>query len=136
MGDVIELGKRREPKPSPELLAANCTSALLESWEKAAKFNRLNDFFTSSCAFTQGSNINYLNDLNEVAAVEQQIGMTVGIAMPGILERPQLGWRAYFKLAGTVIETPDMPYEAYARCFGILLHQRLKHELLKHGYKL
>lgn len=134
MGEVIELGKRRGPRPSPELLAANCTSALLESWEKAAKSNRLNDFFTSSCAFTRGPSVNYLQDLGEVAVLEQQIGMTVGMAMPGILERPQLGWRAYFKLADAIIETPDMPYEAYARCFGVLLHQRLKHELLRHGY--
>lgn len=133
MGEVIQIGQRRGPRPSVELLASNCTSSLLGDWEKAAKSNRLNDFFTSNCAFTK-DNTNYLHDLDAVAALEQNIGMTVGVAMPGILERPQLGWRAYFKLADTIVETPDMPYEAYARCFGVLLHQRLKHELLKHGY--
>ncbi len=114
-------------------LASLCTDQLLSDWEQAAKSNKLNSFFAASSMWAD-ENLSYLHDLNVVARLEERVGIQIGVVAPGILNEQQFGWRAYFMLGGKQIYTPDMPFESYARCFNLLLYQKLKRELIRNGY--
>lgn len=138
MGDVIDAISKFQKKSEPSFteMVVYCTDELLANWEKFAQLNQLNEFFCSNVAYTK-SEVNYLQDLNEIAALERRHGLAIGVWMPDVLAGPKhMGWKAGFVIHQKTVLTPDMPYETYARCFNLLLFQKLKRVLLQHGYNV
>lgn len=108
---------------------------LLTDWEKMARNNRLNDYFKSSLPnlVDQNARVNYMGDLNEVAALELNLELFPMVFFPGTTDRKQLGWVVQFFLGKERISTPELASEAYARCFAILLYLKLKRDALEAG---
>jgi hypothetical protein len=136
MAEIVDLSQfRKKPVPTVLELAEACSEQLLSDWERAAKSNKLSEFFSTSAMWAD-EKLNYLHDLNATASLESKCQMQVGVVSPGILNEQQFGWRAYFYLGGKQIFTPDLPFESYARCFNLLLFQKLKRELVRNGYSV
>lgn len=135
--NVFDLGAFRQKKvaetaekPTIEQLAHGARERTDFEWEKFARSNRLNDYFTSSLPSWANQTVNYLQDLNEVGMVETKVGLVLKLRAPW---QSVIGWRAGFVMKGGEFETPDMPFESYARCFNILFYLRLRRELTNHG---
>lgn len=132
MADVINLSdhRKKRPPPSPTEVVAFSTDAIMSEWERFAKANKLNAFFISSIPSYTKQDTNYLGDLNEIASIENKIGLLPSVSAPGMAGPSQLGWRAYFRFGEALVETPDMPTEQYARCCNILLFLKIKREMV------
>ena len=132
MADVINMSdhRKKKPIPSPQEVVLFCTDAVMQEWERFAKNNRLNEYFTSSIPSYAKHNINYLSDLDEIAVVEGRISLLPGIWAPGINGPSQFGWRACFRFGEVLVETPDMASEPYARCCNILIFLKVKREMV------
>lgn len=137
MGEVVDFTARRlkeQPKPATmETLMVKAIEFLLTDWEKMARNNRLNDYFRSSLPnlIDQTARVNFMSDLNEVAALELNLELFPMIFFPGTTDRKQLGWVVQFFLGKERISTPELASEAYARCFAILLYIKLKRDALE-----
>lgn len=116
----------REIKPEVEQLAHAAREKIEYEWERFARNNTLNKFFSQSIPAGNKLSVNYLQDLNEIGIVEMQVGIVLHLKAPF---NEQIGWRASFILKAGVFETPDMPFESYARCFNILYFLNLKRAL-------
>lgn len=116
-------------------LSAKATDFLLGDWEKMARNNRLNDYFRNSLthAIDPNSKVNYMSDLNEVAALELNLDLYPMVFFPGTLQPKQIGWLVQFHLGKEKISTPELATEAYARCFAILLYLKLKRDCIEAG---
>ena len=127
MADIIHLADRR-PKERPDLqqVLSGSTDFIAADWQRFARSNRLNDYFTSMAGGWADANINYLSDLNAIAKVEARLGMCVTVQAP---REGAIGWRASFRLKTVEVTTPDLPFETYARCFGVLLYIKVKRDL-------
>lgn len=131
MADVINLSDhRRKPPPSLEQVIAAGVEQVSLDWERFAKLNRLNDYFTDAAGAWTEDGVSYLSDLNALSKIEDTLGMNIMVASP---YGEHIGWRASFPLRSRAVCTPDMPFEAYARCFNILLFLKLKRDLLASG---
>lgn len=142
MGDLVDLTQWRKDRVSPvappitlQTIIAESLDFLLEEWEKLARHNRLNDYFKRQLSNTIdfASTVNYMADLNEVALIELKLDVFPMIFFPGTLDNSQLGWRVKFKLGSETITTPELANEAYARCFALLLHLKIKRSALAAG---
>jgi hypothetical protein len=139
VADIITLSDHRKPPiehPTIEQIAATCSEEIAGNWERFARNNRLNDYFTSSTPSWSVSNTNYLADLNALSAVEGKINISISISSPGQLGRAQIGWVASFRINKVAIFTPVMVCEAYARCFNILLFLKVGRELTQRGIRI
>ncbi len=140
MGNVIDFTARRlgevKKPPTPEELEKAAVEFILRDWEKMARNNRLNDYFRASLPnlVDQNGRANYMSDLNEVAALELNIEHFPMVFFPGTLHKKQHGWTVKFQIDDFVIATPELASEAYARCFAILLHIKLKRDLRDAGF--
>lgn len=138
MGEVVDFTARRlKEKPKKvtiEELHVRAIEYLLGDWEKMARNNRLNDYFRQSVPQIDSSTkINYMGDLNEIAALELNIEHFPVIYFPGTNDRKQLGWQVHFFIGKTRLATPELASEAYARCFGILLFLKVKRDAIEAG---
>lgn len=137
MGEVVDFTARRlkeHKKPvTMEELAGKATEFLLTDWEKMARNNRLNDYFSASLPHSTDQNKNYMGDLNEIASLELNLNVFPMIFFPGTSDRKQLGWVVQFLLGSHRISTPELATEAYARCFSILLYLKLKRDAIEAG---
>lgn len=132
MADIIQFDTiKRRAAPTVHELITQAAEWVMHDWEKFAKLNRLNDYFTSTASVWTREGVNYLEDLNAVSVIEQKIGMNIVVRSPLISEH--MGWKASFPLQSTTVYTPEMPFETYARCFNILLFIKLKRDLLAAG---
>lgn len=139
MADVIDIStrfKKPPPKPTVAELAQFCTDEILSHWEKFASNNRLNDYFRSSTPMYSRSDVNYLEDLNALSLIEQRVHLEPQIIAPGFNDKNTLGWIAAFRLNGSIVVTPFMVNEGYARCFNVLLFLKLNRELQSAGIAL
>ena len=133
MADVINLADRRKKEqPHPKQLVDSAVSVIMSDWERFAKSNRLNDYFTEAASVWTDQGVNYLSDLNAVSVIENKLGMDIVVKSPSLPSH--LGWRASFFHKSGTSTTPDMPFETYARCFNILLFIKLKRDFLAHGH--
>lgn len=132
MADVIKLSDHRKKEvPTLKELVDRAVEMLQSEWERFAKVNRLNDFFTEATSAWTSKDTNYLGDLNAVAGLEAKIGLNVLVRAP--LAAHNLGWQAAFYTKTSKIHTPELPFETYARCFNVLLFLKLKRDLISHG---
>ena len=132
MADIINLADRRKKDPpSIHKLIEDAIDLISSEWERFAKVNRLNDYFIETAGVWTEAGVNYLSDLNAISAVENKIGISIIVTAPF---GGHLGWRASFPIKSGTVTTPDLPFETYARCFNILLHLKLKRDLLANGY--
>lgn len=134
--NVVNLAERRKTKPvMPSLLelATFISDEILDYWTKAAKLNRLNDYFVSCTPSFSQPEINYLEDLNAISGIEQRIGLHPQTMSPefGIETIP--GWVAAFRINAQTIASPFLASEALVRCFNILLFLRLHRDLKVHN---
>ena len=128
MADVINIADRRKKeKPPLEELITQAVEFIQQDWEKFARGNKLNDFFTSFASVWVDPGVSYMNDLNSIGVIEQKLGITIVVRSPF---GGQMGWRAASVFSGGTAWTPDMPFESYARCFNVLLFIKLKRDLL------
>ena len=131
MADVISLDARRKKplpmKPSDQDLYLFYSEELLAHWEKAAKLNRLNEYFISCTSLYTDELKNYLDDLSAISKVEQNIGLSPQVLSPGYSE-VSTGWVSAFRLGYAIYATPPLASEAFSRCFNILLFLKLKRE--------
>ena len=131
MADIINMDAMRKKKPpplpkSPAELSDFCSADVMEHWEKYAKSNRLNEFFSTNASIYTKPEINYLSNISEIVSVERVLGMQPVIYAPGIISQQQIGWRAGFRFENILVETPDMASEEYARCCNVLIWLRIK----------
>jgi hypothetical protein len=131
--NIADRFKKPVPKPTLEELAVTCSEEIAENWQRFAKNNRLNDYFVQSVPSWTSEGVNYLADLNAVSLIETKIKMTMSLHAPGSIDSAQLGWIADFKVGEMKVCTPFMPFEAYARCFNILLFLKLGREMTNNG---
>jgi hypothetical protein len=134
MADVINMDDARKKKPAPPPrtpteISASCIGEVMEKWEKYARRNCLNEFFSTNAAVYTKPEINYLSNIGEIVYVERMLKMQPVIYAPGIINPQQIGWRAGFKFEDILVETPDMASEEYARCCNILIWLRIKRAL-------
>lgn len=128
MAQIINLSDfKNGPKLTVEELIIECAEEVSEAWEYHARNNRLNKHFLESVPTWTDYNVNYLQDLNAVSAVEVKIGLTLTLSAPGS-NPASLGWVAGFSFYGRKVETPYMVSEQHARCFNVLLFQKLGRE--------
>lgn len=130
MSNVVNLSDFRKPKFEIEeakdlqQLCQECSDEIAEGWAKAAKINRLNEYFISSVPTWTEEHVDYLSDLNALSFIENKI------KLPLILRSPQddtIGWAAGFKFQNEIIESAPIYFtEHYARCFNILLFLKLR----------
>lgn len=133
MADVINLADRRKkPQLTPKELVDSAVAVIMSDWERFAKTNRLNDYFTETTGLWTDHGVNYLSDLNAVSGVENKLGMEIVVKSPSYPNH--LGWRANFCHKSGTAGTPDLPFETYARCFNILLFIKLKRDFIASGY--
>lgn len=136
MGKVVEINSfRRKRLRSFAEVVTECTDELLTDWGRHAKNNRLNDFFTSSVVYAE-EGINYLQDLNAVADIENKLGIEISITSPNSGKHSHMGWRVTSRIGSNTLICPDMPFETYARCFNILLYQKVRRALLLEGFNV
>jgi hypothetical protein len=141
MGELVDLTAYRQArgKEKPQVTWASIKEAaqdfLLTDWEKMARNNRLNEYFKRSLAnqIDHGSKVNYMSDLNEIAALELNLELYPMIFFPGTLNGTQQQWVVQFKLDKETVCTPELASEAYARCFAILLFLKVKREAIVNG---
>jgi hypothetical protein len=136
MADVISFADHRKTpleKPTVQELIEFVTEEITGHWEKFASNNRLNEYFIQCTPSWSRAKVNYLQDLNALAGIEQKIKLEPQIIAPGFGIDNPLGWVAAFRLNGEVVATPYMLSEPYARCFNILLFLKLGRELQQHG---
>lgn len=137
MGEIIDFMTRRTLGAAQPMtmvaLEERATDLLLIDWEKMARNNRLNDYFRASLPnlIDQSSKINFMGDLNEVAALELNNELFPIIYFPGTLNKKQHGWIVMFHVGDYLAKTPELASEAYARCFAVLLHIKLKRAALE-----
>lgn len=128
MAQIINLSDfKNGPKLSVEELIIECAEDVSTAWEYHARNNRLNKHFLESVPTWADYNVNYLQDLNSIAAIEVKIGLTLILSAPGSTSA-SLGWVAGFNFLGRKVETPYMVSEQHARCFNVLLFQKLGRE--------
>ena len=133
MADVINLADRRKKElPPPVDVLRNAVDHIAADWERFAKTNRLNDYFVEAASVWTDGATNYLSDLNAISLIEHKLGYGVLVKSPAFTQG--LGWKASFRLKSGTATTPDMPFETYARCFGILLYIKRKRDLVAMGY--
>lgn len=134
MAEIIQFQPRDKQPPASKAsmhdIANGVTEVLIDNWEKAARSNQLIEFVKESLGNHAVPNVNYLDDLNAVAALESRLGMTVSINSPFVWGP---AWRAGFFLKNVTMISPDMPIESHCRCFNILLFLKMKRELHHHG---
>lgn len=141
MGEVVDFTARRLAKASPpkvvtmDALYEDALHHLLTDWEKMAKGNRLNDYFKATVPNLRQypENANFMADLNEVSRLELNIELYPMVFFPGTTDRKQHGWLVQFMLGTFKVSTPELASEAYARCFAILLHLKLKRDAIAAG---
>lgn len=137
MADIINLADKRKqvkvekPKATFEEVYFFCVEHIEEEWEKAAKTNRLNEFFVANAEPYSTTDVNYLSDLNAISALEAKVGVSVFIRSPDSTDDDagNVGWIAGFIVQENMVSSPEMFTEAYARCFNILLFIKLRREL-------
>lgn len=96
----------------------------VDEWQVYASKNRLNEYFYSKLPAIAklDSATNYINDLNNLSAVEQKLDMNVVVLSPGATQSNPLGWMVSFRLGRNVYSTsPDLASESAARALAILL---------------
>jgi hypothetical protein len=128
--DVIDLAARRAAAQAPEPVAARATraaDALLDMWLEAVRVNRLGPFFASMLPASADPAVPYTSSLDAVAGLEQTLGVAAATFAPGTFDAAQIAWRAAHAVEGATVLTPELPTEAQARCFNILLCLRLRH---------
>ena len=136
MADIITLADRRKKpveKPTVEELALQCVETIADEWEVFARNNRLNDYFIQHAPQWAKDKVDYLSDITALSVIESKIKLGLFLASPEAAADTQLGWVAGFKLNGVRVQTPPMAFEAYARCFNILLFLKLGRELTQNG---
>jgi len=132
MAEIIKLSDRRKKEqPSLQYLIDNAVELTSIEWEKFARLNRLNEYFLQKAGIWADNSISYMSDLTAISEIEQKLGMSIIVRSPF---QSNLGWRASFPTKSSMITTPDMPFETYARCFNIILFLKLKRDLVQHGY--
>lgn len=115
---------------SPQDIATFSADHVTSEWERFARSNKLAEFFSTSIGDRAKPFTNYLSNLTELSNLEQQIGLMPGIYAPGVIGAAQIGWRACFRFGEVLVETPDMAFEAHARCCNILIFLKVKRELV------
>lgn len=132
--NINDRKKKQEP-PAPDIsvrdLAHYCSDCIEEDWERAAKKNRLQEFFVQSTQPHSSPSCSYLADLNAISAVEAAFNMRVFVRSPD--DEEPIGWVAGFKIGDDMFSTIEMFTEPYARCFNILLFLKLKREMKSRG---
>lgn len=132
MANIISLDSRRKKplsnRPSDQDLYLFWSEDIFAHWEKAAKLNRLNEFFISCTSLYTDPLKNYVDDLSAISKVEQNIGLSPQVLSPGYSEVSSTGWVCAFRLGYDIYATPPLPSEAFSRCFNILLFLKLKRE--------
>ncbi len=139
MANVIDFGAKRlaktgkAHKPVPVTtreVINNAIDYLLSDWEKFARKNQLNNFFSEFFPVNdEKPNADYLHDLTAVADLESKIGTSIVVYFPGLIDPVQVGWVVKFKMGEEEIFTPDMSTECQARCFALLLYLKIKADL-------
>ncbi len=130
MAEIFNIADhRKKEKPTLKELTDASVEFISNDWERFARNNRLNDFFVQMAGVWADQTINYLSDLNAIALIESKLGMCVIVRAP---YGPAIGWRGSFMLKNATVTTPDLPFEAYARCFNVLLYIKLKKDLVLH----
>lgn len=138
MADIIDFTERRLGQKKEQVTLAtleeNAIQLLLGDWEKMARNNRLNEFFKTSLAsvIDPASRVNFMQDLNEIARLELNLQVFPIVYHPGTIADKQHGWVVMFHLSKEHwTKTPELASEAYARCFALLLHSRLRRAALE-----
>ncbi len=136
MASVIDFAAKRlektgcARKPTPvdlDTIITDSIDYLLGDWEKYARKNRLNEFFSQFFPdHEEKRNTNYLNDLNAISILERKLGLQIIVYSPGTIDPIQVGWVVRFDVYGKQIATPDMSTECHARCFALLLYLKVK----------
>lgn len=75
---------------------------------------------------------NYLDDLDHLAWIEQQLQLSVMVFSPGTTASNQHGWIAYFRHNKYNFSTPEMINEGTARGINILCFIAFAEEKKKH----
>ena len=132
MADIISLSdhrKKPEEKPTIETIVMSSLESIAGDWERFARNNRLNDYLRQAAPQWTKDNVDYLSDLNALSIIENKINLGLYLVSAEAAAKNQLGWVAGFKISGVRAETPPMAFEAYARCFNILLFLKVSREM-------
>lgn len=129
MGEIVQLFPKR--KPTIEQLELEAIEYIGAGWERAARNNRLNDFFIEQTKPWSKTDTSYVLDLNPLSMMESKLGMIITIRSPvGVI----LGWQASFMVGDHFLSTPILSFETYARSFNILVFMKLRRDFVSHGY--
>lgn len=132
MADVISLSEhRKKNKPDVRDVVKKVVGIVATDWEKFARINRLNEYFTSAAQVWTTAGASYLSDLNAISDIEARLGLPLILRAP--FEKEHVGWKASFSVKNGIVSTPEMPFEAYARCFNVLVYILFKREMVLHG---
>lgn len=105
---------------------------VLDDWRRFAVKNRLNEFIASRLPASSKTSdeMDYANDLNVLANIEQKLAMRVVMFYPGCTESNPNGWLVSFHYGSHIYSTSsNMLSEANARALNILLYLSFKRSL-------
>ena len=135
MADIIDFTSKRKqktkesPKVTFEEVVYDTIDDLLGDWERMARKNKLNEFFIAALPsfIDPQSKQNFMKDLNAIADLEKNLHLMLVIHAPGTIEPQQVGWVVQFTVRETIVSTPDMATEGYARCFAVLAYITIRY---------
>jgi hypothetical protein len=100
------------------------TEGLMSQWETHSRKNSLNDFVASVipniALGIEGAD--YVNNVSNIAHVEYKLDIRPIIFAPSSSVNNPDGWIVASTVDSTTIWTPQMPVEANARAFHVLLY--------------
>lgn len=124
--------KKKKIQVDVNQIIDDCTDIIFDDWAKHYRAGTLNEYIVESVPTWCAPDFNYVGDLSAIADVQEKMEMAFQVISPGIeFEKGKHlgGWICLFRIADTLANTPPMITEAHARCFAVLLRQKIAREL-------
>jgi hypothetical protein len=114
------------------IVDARCT--ILDDWRRHAKTNKLLQYFVFSLPIYTRQDVNYLNNMSEIVAIEKLMGYTPKVSVHGENGFDVADFYSVTaKMGRYIISAPEMTSEEYARAIMILVYNKVKRDLSAEG---
>lgn len=112
-----------------QYMTVDISGHILEDWQRFTKLNKLQEWFIQCLPMYTKPNVNYLNNLSEIAAVEKLMGYTPRMVLrgPDYSDAAEF-FKAKAKYGDYVITGPEMLTEEHARAIMLLIYNKVKRE--------
>jgi len=129
MGSVVSLKAFRSSKPKVKFRTSTeadeftlLSEGLISQWRYNEVHNNLNSFIAAKLQIEEQD---FVNDRNEVAALEDDTGLVFCVYSPSFTDDNLIGWQAGFAMNERVYLSIPLSCETKARLYCVLLYHAL-----------